>query len=57
MSHSNTDDAMLSHPLGLGGLCEDQCEKTQTHFLMLLLTFTHLTTGNRKSHNNTCVLQ
>lgn len=30
------------HPLGLGGLGEDQREETETNLLVLLLTFTHL---------------
>lgn len=37
-----TNEAAVSHPLGLGRLCEDQREETQTDLLMLLLTFTHL---------------
>lgn len=41
MSHITTK-AAVSHPLGLRGLYEDQREETKTHFLVLLLTFTHL---------------
>lgn len=37
-----TADEVVTHPLGLGRLCEDQGEEAQTHFFMLLLTFTHL---------------